>query len=387
MKTRMILLFILAFLFVACSPAEETPDPGITPLPTAELTESPPATATIPPTPESTYPAEGYGPTGFPAQVNPLTGLPVADPALLERRPIAIKISNLPRYVRPQWGLSLADIVYEYYTEEGTTRFVAIFLGNDAEVVGPIRSARFFDAHIIRGYKAIFAFGSAYDKVLERLYGSEFANRLVVEGPNTPLRRYDPNGYNHLVVNTAELSGYISSLGVANGHQNLDGMFFQIQPPPDGLPGTTLTVRYSGAIYNRWSYDPESGRYLRFHDVADDLTGGQNEQYEQATDRSTGEPLAFDNVVILQVQHEYYNVDPEVIDILFYGSGTAYAFRDGQAYRLTWQRSAGDAVVSLAYEDGTPFPFRPGTTWFEVVGAYSQVQQTGQEWRVTFHIP
>ena len=33
---------------------------------------------------------------------NPLTGLPVADPSLLQRRPLAIKIGNSPDYVRPQ---------------------------------------------------------------------------------------------------------------------------------------------------------------------------------------------------------------------------------------------------------------------------------------------
>src|SRR5688572_23272367 len=48
---------------------------------------------------------------------NPLTGLPVNIPSLLERRPIAIKVGNSPDYVRPQSGLSLADVVYEYYIE------------------------------------------------------------------------------------------------------------------------------------------------------------------------------------------------------------------------------------------------------------------------------
>ena len=33
---------------------------------------------------------------------------------ILNRRPILIKVENLPRKDRPQYGLSLADIVYEY---------------------------------------------------------------------------------------------------------------------------------------------------------------------------------------------------------------------------------------------------------------------------------
>ena len=83
-------------------------------------------------------------------------------------------MSNLPRAVRPQSGLSRADIVYEYYTEEGTTRFIAIYYGRDAEQVGSIRSARFFDEHIIRMYRGLFVFGSADQRVRDRLYNSDF---------------------------------------------------------------------------------------------------------------------------------------------------------------------------------------------------------------------
>ncbi|MDO9349329.1 MAG: DUF3048 domain-containing protein, partial [Anaerolineales bacterium] len=229
MKRFLYTLALIIFLTTACGP---TLRPVATPtlveptLPAA--TPTPTATPTLAPTPTPSYPPEGYGPTNFPADVDPLTGLQVANPALLERRPLAVKISNLPRYVRPQWGLSLADLVYEYYTEEGTTRFTVVFYGQDAEVVGPIRSARFFDANIIRAYKAVFAFGSAYEKVFQRLFNAEYADRLVVESPGSPLHRYDPNGYNHLVVNTAELSAYITKKGIPNGRQNLDGMFFQL---------------------------------------------------------------------------------------------------------------------------------------------------------------
>ncbi|HKY54189.1 MAG TPA: hypothetical protein VJM08_07790, partial [Anaerolineales bacterium] len=44
-----------------------------------------------------------------PPNLNPLTGLSPSDPSLLERRPMAIKVANYPRYIRPQSGLTLAD--------------------------------------------------------------------------------------------------------------------------------------------------------------------------------------------------------------------------------------------------------------------------------------
>ena len=61
--------------------------------------------------------------------VNPLTGLPVADPALLKIPALLVSISHFPATGRPQAGLSFAPFVYEYYITEGATRFLAVFYG------------------------------------------------------------------------------------------------------------------------------------------------------------------------------------------------------------------------------------------------------------------
>jgi hypothetical protein len=381
--------FLLAFLTLVIS-ACVFAAPVITPAPTDTSAAS--ATPLLPtdtllPTPAETAtpipPVSDYGPSNFPQSVNPLTGLTVSDPGLLARRPMVIKVSNLPRDIRPQWGLSLADIVFEYYTEEGSTRFAALFYGNNAEMVGPIRSGRFIDSYIVRGYKAIFAFGSAYEAEMDRYLNSDYVNRLVVEGPNSPMKRYDPNGQNNLVVNTSDLSAYINVRGVENGRQNLDGMTFKVETPAGGQPGTQSFIRYSGSIYNRWDYDPSSGRYLRFADKTDDMDNN-NAQYDQSTDRLTNQPLAFDNVVVLFVSHELYA--PNIYDILFSGSGDGYAMRNGLVYKVRWQRNDTD-VVSLANADGSPFPFKPGTTWFEIMGVSSTAAPTTQGYQFLHFMP
>ena len=384
----------LSLLLTACGTAPSTAATATVPAPTETPVISvtpPPSNITLLPQPSPTlYPSEGYGPSNFPADVNPLTGLQVANPALLDRRPLLVKVSNLPRDVRPQWGLSLADIVFEYYTEKGTTRFATIFLGNNADMVGPIRSGRFFDADVVRGYKAIYVFGYADQTEMDPFNHSDFADRMITQNtPNTPLYRYDPNGYNHLMGNTADLSAFATSTGVENGRQNLDSMTFKLEAPTEGQPGNQVIVHYSRSIYNRWDYDPATGRYLRFSDTFDLTDADQNEQYAQLTDRLTGQPIAFDNLVVLNVTQEVYSSDSQgnkIYDILFSGTGDGYAFRDGQAYQVKWQRNDTD-VVSLTNPDGTPFPFKPGTTWFEVVGVSSSVQQTSQGWRFTHEMP
>ena len=154
--------------------------PTDTPSPIPPTDTLPPPTE--PPVPTATDVPEVYGPDNFPADVNPLTGQKVSNPALLERRPLAVKVQIFPRGQRPPWGVALADIVYDYYQNNGLTRFHTIFLGTDATQVGPIRSARLFDGQLMNMYKSIFVFGGADSRILTRLYNAPYYDRLVVEG-------------------------------------------------------------------------------------------------------------------------------------------------------------------------------------------------------------
>ena len=394
-KSKVVSVFLLLTIALSACQVVKTPEPTpvpptVTPLQPATSTPIPPTatatpTATLTPTPA--YPEAGYGPSDFPADVNPLTGLKVADPTLLDRRPIIVKVENLPRADRPQWGLSQADMVYEYYTELGTTRFSAIFYGKDAEQVAPIRSARLFDFNLIRGYKAEFIFGSAYEATYARLVNSEFSDRLILEGASSAdvIYRFDPGGKNYLMANTAALGSYLKSVGKDNSRQNLDGVLYQMQPPASGSAADQFYVHFSAAIYNRWDYDQASGRYLRFADSQDAL-GGNPEAYVQLVDRANNAPIGAENVVVIFVRHNDIDArtNVEVLDVSLLGTGPAYVARDGQLYKVKWQRTSETAVLTLINEDGSPFALKPGQTWVEVMAINSSAEQKEGDWRFTF---
>ena len=165
---------------------------------------------------------------------------------------------------------------------------------------------------------------------------------------------------------------------------------------------TKITLRVSGTagghamltsasdvdegVWQHWAvtYDPPSGTFMRFSDTVDANNGIADEQYAQLTDRLNKQPIAMDNVVVLYVKHPLYA--PNIYDIQLSGSGDAYAFRDGQAYKVKWVRNDTD-VVSLTNPDGTAFAFKPGNTMFEVIGLSSTVAQTGPSWRFTHFMP
>jgi hypothetical protein len=299
-------------------------------------------------------------------------------------------VQIFPRGDRPPMGISSADIVYDYYQNNGMTRFHAIFLSKDVETVGPVRSARLFDSSIIRMYKSILAFGGADVRVAKKLFGSDFYDRLVVEGSATcpAMCRQDPSGANKLVANTREIGTYVAAKGVSNTRQNLDGMTFKYALPANGQPGTSISARFSISAYTRWDYDPASGRYLRFQDTQEDM--GQGEGYAPLMDGLTQQQVAADNVVVIMAKHSYFqkSTNSEIIEVTMDASGKAYAFRDGQVFEATWNRPTLDSVLYLTLPDGSPYPYKPGTTWYEVVGTSSEVTTPAAgAWRFVLKFP
>mgnify|MGYP001009163067 FL=1 len=165
-------------------------------------------------------------------------------------------------------------------------------------------------------------------------------------------------------------------------------LFFQETVSQNGTLAQQVFIRYSGAIYNRWDYDASQQTYLRWVDNADD-PNRNNEVYVQLTDRANQQPIMADNLVVLFMEHRYIVKPPhEVVDMVFSGSGEAVAFRDGQAFRLTWHRLSSDSLVTLTYPNQkTPYALKPGNTWFEILGKTSSIQEETPVWKFVFAIP
>ena len=317
---------------------------------------------------------------------------------ILNRRPVGIKVNNYPRNNRPQWGLSFADIVWEYYHNNDLTRFHAIFYGKNAGKVGPVRSARPFDGYLVDIYKLNFVFASADYRVLEFLNSQDYAQRLIYiltgDCPPWPVCRWDPQGANFLLGDTSVVADYLQSKGVNNFQPNLDGMWFYEKTPSEGTELNRLYIRYSYGAYLYWQYDKETGRYLRYQDAQDDF-GGRGEAYELLTDRINKEPIAADNVVVLFIPHFHRVYKPpadgqaevEVVDMDFTGSGEGYAMRDGFIYKVRWVRPENGFVMYLVFPDGSRYPLKPGTTWYQVVTPETTLEKNGKQWRFTFDLP
>ena len=378
-----------------------TQRPTITKGPTLQVsptTMAPPPTTTLTRTPRPTETATAIapliiriGPDDFPFYVNPLTGLVPSNPLNLDRRPIAVKIPNAPHSVHDrQFGLSLADHIFEYHLEWGLTRFVGIFYGNDAVKIGPIRSGRIFDAQIMDMYNAILVFNGADQRVIDYFKEIEQDFDLFVVERQCPPTCRDENFSppNNLYSNTTLIHDYIRGHGTDDSRPDLASNYFYSLGAPSWNGIQRIYIYYSYASYAYWAFDSQQNRYIRYQGSVD-LIGEQEEVFEILYDRLTEEPITVDNVVVLFASHKFFHhsSDTEVFSIDLTGRGEAYIFRNGKAYEAIWERRETYKPLSLLNPDGTPFPLKPGVTFFQIVHTTSTITKEDHDWTFTFVRP
>ncbi|MGE5376966.1 MAG: DUF3048 domain-containing protein [Bacteroidota bacterium] len=350
-----------------------------------------PATPADPAIQPEFLPADVTAPAfSLPTLLDPLTGLPPSDPALLNRRPLAIKVANYPRYIRPQSGLTLADNVYEYYIEGGLTRFIAVFYGSNSEWVGPVRSGRYFDENIQRMYQSFLVFKFADPRVLDHFKESDFADFIVVpsKGSCPPFRLMPTRHievYNNSYFYTPGWDGCIAKNNLNNNRPAIRSGFFSDVAPVSDQPGTKIFTYYSFDSYNYWEYDPGTKQYLRYQET-DNIRNDKPEKYEPLIDHSTNAQVHASNVVVLLAPYSFantYDQEDEVYQIDVTGSGDAYVFRDGMEIPAHWNRTNENQPLLLTGENGAVLYLRPGITFYEVIGTHSFMDQANGEWR--FH--
>lgn len=379
---------------------EQVPLPTLkasrTPTPPRQVIYLPSATARpvspTPITPTATpFPTLANNPI-YPEQGgNPLTGLS-ADPNLLNRRPVAVKISTFPREVRAyQSGLSLADVAYEYYIEDGLTRFVAVFYGQNANRAGPVRSGRYFDEHVMRMYRAVLVFANADERVENYLLSqAELKPFLfVMRSDNCPplCRDTTISGYNNVFVDTAGVGAKI----LDNSRQELRQTVFGPLFSPSSYPVITkIFTHYSQYSYGYWEYDPINLTYWRYSDAQNAEALAINEVYQPHIDQWNGEQISAQNVVVLVVPHIFnneYDREDQVFNIQLLGSGTAYIFRDGRMILGAWLRDSLNQPIQLVDKSRSPIPLHPGVTFYQVINPESGFRQNGETVEFFFSIP
>jgi len=277
------------------------------------------------------------------------------------RRPLIVKIGNDKRS-RPQSGLHKADIVIEHLAEGGITRFDGVYLCQDFEKIGPVRSARLIDIPLAYMFDGIFAHAGASGGVIWVLDHETNFPRLD-EIRNDPGFEKGPRaGWPYNTFTSTSVLWQIADGGGWQRPMRVPRLHF------GPLESTTkvekineITIPYF--VDNRvgWRWDAATQKNLRFLNGAPSL------------EASSGDQISAANVIVIWAEHEETDIIEDEYNyvhslrIILNGEGKAAIFRDGYLAPAHWVWAGTGNMLSFFDEAGNPVPLAEGNSWIEVV--------------------
>ena len=293
--------------------------------------------------------------TVYTGPVSPISGLPVSDQALLDRKLIAVKIDN-HWDARPQSGIEHADAMFELVVEAGITRFIALFHHSDHDWVGPVRSIRPTDWTLVKPLNGALTISGGQPWVVSTVHQNEVP--LIGDmGPPLTARWTERRAPHNLYANTAEARRVAEDRG-------LD------QSPPPTLfsrgPSSASPMDVATFIFFDWT------------DTTDVLWHWDGSQYLRSVD---GEPhlwttrdgvtgqIAADVLVVLMA--ERYTACPPgegscVPAWHTVGENRAVVFAEGLVQEGRWRRADHGDWFSLTGSPGVPLTMPAGRTWIMI---------------------
>jgi DUF3048 family protein len=304
----------------------------------------------------------------------PLSGLPAANGAATNRRPLLIKIDNAPA-ARPHYGISQADMVFEIIVEGGVTRLAAVFQSQDPATIGSVRSARLVDRSLTPMVRGALVYSGT------SAYAWDLISKDADQGRYIELSADHAAGYYRVNFRAAPYNLFTSA---ASQRQNLTKLradtandipkwaFLVSQDHPatlagmaGGAPATEISIPYradTSAV--SYQYDAATKTYARFQNAAG--------RAARDVDAVTNKPVAATDVVIIQT--EIWEVQDIVDaagafsnDMRMTGTGPATVFRDGLRQDGTWSRKDDLSPFVFRNATGEQILLSPGQPWIHVV--------------------
>ena len=297
-------------------------------------------------------------------------------------QPLLIQVENLYQ-ARPQSGLSSADVVYEYQTEGGISRFTGIWFTKPAgaNMVGPVRSARLISLRLLQIYGGALIYSGASNYVLAQ---ASAASGKHYDDPEPPLFRTSTpppaaryGAPHNLYTNGSDLATFDQSINLSTVSYQLWTRTPIAQPPSGGTVASSFEVPISAEETPIFTYEPSTGEYQRSESATPEYPGTG-----VLNDANTSAPWDTPNIVILQaptvgVAADNENPSGGYTEGLDFGigpsaSGSGQLAVGGQLYSINWAQGAtGPPQLTLA--DGQPAPIAPGQVLFEVVNTGATV--------------
>lgn len=296
--------------------------------------------------------------------ISPLNGLKYY-PEELSRRPVAVSLDNHPD-ARWQAGLNSAEIIYEFEVEYPYTRYLAIYLAKEPELVGPVRSARPYIIYYAMENDAIFVHvGGSEDAFAEiKRLGAADVDGLY----SNAMWRYSDTGkfaphnmYTTLksIREEADRFGFRDRDEVNFEKYNFNEKSIKLSEKYSSSDAKKINITYNKENTTDYIYDEESKLYLRFKDNQKHLDELDNEQ------------LKAKNIVVLETSKDILDSAGRLY-LETIGSGNGIYFTEGQSCDIIWKKDSEKDRTEF-YIDGEDLYLNPGNTWIQIVDSINAV--------------
>ena len=258
-------------------------------------------------------------------------------------RPFAVMINNI-NVARPlQSGLQDAYIIYELIVEGGITRYMALFLDQNTERIGSVRSARHYYLDYALENDAIFVHHGQSDQA-QADFNNGVVDRIVVDNSKTGWRdtSLKVSTEHTLFTSIAKLN---NGIGKKRTERNKDLLLdysvdsLDLAKMANAKEANNVSIKYSNATTSSYTYDPDTKVYKRF------VNGKEH------TDYVTKEQYTFKNIITYQVNN--YNLND--------GSG-----KGRQGLDNTWEKKDRASQTIYKFEDGSKLKVNDGNTFIQI---------------------
>jgi Protein of unknown function (DUF3048) N-terminal domain/Protein of unknown function (DUF3048) C-terminal domain len=344
-------VIVIAGVVVGVVASSGTPKKVVLPPAVTTSTLAPPTTTTTTTIPQLTV-APGHC---------PLTDLK-APGGVPDRPALAIKIGNEPDGARPQSGLNEADIVFDTPAEGFIMRYIAVYQCQNAAQIGPDRSVRWVDWHLIRQFRnpiLAYAGGIGYD--LNIVASLKWANSqdLLGNASSAGVRTTNRVPPDNLYTGTAALYALAGSFNKKYGPP--PPIFrYSASPAAGSTPAAAMHINFSYDTDVIWTWDAAGQTWVHGYSDGPDI------------DALTGSPVTATNVVVMIVKYKFGNYAEHIggsgdFESQTLGSGPGYIFRDGRAIKVAWSRRFVTQPWTFTGPNHEVVSLAPGRTWVELL--------------------
>lgn len=275
-------------------------------------------------------------------------------------RPYAIMINNVEGARKLQSGLQDAYLIYEMMVEGGITRYLALFLDQNTERIGSIRSARHYYLDYALENDAIYVH-HGYSPQAREDWNSLGVDRIEVNESTTGWRdKSASKTYEFTLFSNIEKLN--KGLGSKRTERNNDLLLNYSADEVDlsqlegAIPANTLNIKYSSNTNNNYVYDNDNKFYLR------------SVNNKSQDDYVTGKQLTVKNIIVYSIKYSGISGDDkgrQTIDNI--GEGNGYYISNGYAVPITWSKKTRKSQTIYRYNNGQEITVNDGNTFIQIV--------------------